>query len=129
LCVLIAKEGSERERREDRAPSRDEARHAKDERVLRCAVCAHTITTERARIEVSGAHVHTFVNPAGQEFTIGCFGEAPGCVGVGEVSAFWSWFSGHSWQAAACGRCGAHLGWLFRSAHRSFAGLILAALR
>src|SRR5262249_6046751 len=107
----------------------DDARDREEERFLRCAACSHAITTERARIEVAGAHVHTFVNPAGQEFTIGCFGEAPGCIGVGEVSTFWSWFSGYAWQAAACARCGAHLGWLSRSADRAFAGLILSALR
>src|SRR5207245_8018672 len=32
---------------------------------LRCAACDHRITDDAYRIEMSGSHEHTFVNPAG----------------------------------------------------------------
>ena len=35
------------------------------EHTIRCAHCAHTITTSHQRIEVEGKHVHNFMNPEG----------------------------------------------------------------
>lgn len=87
---------------------------------------------------MNGAHEHTFVNPAGFSFHIGCFSAAPGCTHHGALEAAFSWFPGWSWQLAACARCGNHLGWLYRaeldgvspqSSSAPFHGLILAALR
>ena len=69
---------------------------------LRCAACEHRITEHAYRTERGGAHEHTFVNPAGYAFRIGCFVAAPGC---------------------------AHVGWIFRIAGEQFHGLILSALR
>ena len=59
---------------------------------------------------------------------IGCFRAAPGCATRGERIAEYSWFAGHSWQIASCGRCGVHLGWRFVSDNASFFGLVLARL-
>lgn len=117
--------------RPDRAPdaaARDEAADGGDD-ALRCAVCDHRITDAAYRIEQAGAHAYTFVNPAGIVHHIGCFAAAPGCVHVGATETAFSWFPGWSWQVAACARCRAHLGWIFRCAGQQFHGLILAALR
>jgi hypothetical protein len=91
---------------------------------VRCAACAHALTRERSRIEVDGKHVHTFVNPAGVEYTIRCFGEAPGCAGAGDESTVWTWFPGFAWRMAMCARCRAHVGWSFRREASAFWGLI-----
>ena len=96
---------------------------------LRCAVCDHRITERAYRSERGGAHEHTFVNPAGIEFRIGCFVAAPGCAHVGAASDAFSWFPGWRWQIALCGRCHNHVGWIFRLGGDQFHGLILAALR
>ena len=95
---------------------------------LACATCLGLVTTAAARIEVAGAHEHTFANPHGFCFRIGCFAEAPGCVAVGGPSTYWSWFSGYRWEVGHCARCGEHLGWQFRSDTLRFHGLILDRL-
>jgi Yippee zinc-binding/DNA-binding /Mis18, centromere assembly len=120
---------------------RDEARPAGDVRpasrplaedgggeVLACAGCLRPVTTSAARIEVAGAHEHTFANAAGFQFRIGCFARAIGCATVGEPSTYWTWFPGCSWQIEQCSSCGEHLGWLFRSASEAFHGLVLDRL-
>ena len=94
-----------------------------------CAACGHRITDEDYRIAMSGAHEHTFVNPAGIVHHIGCFSIAPGCAYAGSPEAAFSWFPGWSWQIAVCGRCHAHLGWIYRNAGEQFHGLITTALR
>ncbi|HEY8041196.1 MAG TPA: cereblon family protein [Polyangiaceae bacterium] len=95
---------------------------------LRCAACGHALTTERARLEVEGKHVHTFVNPGGFEYTIRCFREAPGCEGAGDESTFWSWFRGFAWRMTLCARCAAQVGWSFRRETSVFWGLIAQRL-
>ncbi|HTQ47759.1 MAG TPA: cereblon family protein [Polyangiaceae bacterium] len=106
---------------------REERRESElqEETWIRCSGCGQAITRARARIEVEGKHVHTFVNPAGFEYTIRCFAEAPGCVGAGEESTFWSWFRGFAWRMAACAGCGAHVGWSFRKEESVFWGLVV----
>jgi len=96
---------------------------------LRCAVCDHAIADRRQRTERGGAHEHTFVNPSGIVHVIGCFLAAPGAIHVGDTEQAFSWFPGFSWQVAVCGRCRAHVGWIFRCAPEQFHGLILAALK
>ena len=97
-------------------------------RVLACARCARFITTTAARIEVGGAHEHTFTNPAGLRFHIGCFSPVTGCAAAGEPSTFWTWFPGYSWQVEGCVSCAQHLGWFFASGSDGFHGLILDRL-
>lgn len=94
---------------------------------LRCRACGHPVTEDAERISVSGSHVHMRVNPAGVEYTFGCFGAAPGCAALGRSTAEHTWFPGCRWRIAVCGSCGEHLGWSFSGAHRFF-GLILARL-
>ena len=96
---------------------------------LRCAVCDHRITDRTYRSVMGGAHEHTFVNPGGFTFRIGCFVAAPGCTHVGETSDAFSWFPGWKWQIAICGSCHTHVGWIFRCGGEQFHGLIVSALR
>jgi len=116
-----------KETQPERTPGQDRA--ASTEEWVRCAVCGHALAREASRIEVDGRHVHTFVNPAGHEFTITCFSEVPGARGEGEESTFWSWFRGFAWRIARCASCGAHVGWFFRREASVFWGLIAANLR
>ncbi len=100
-----------------------------DAHALVCAVCDHRITQDSYRIEVAGAHEHTFVNPHGIVHHLGCFALAPGCVHLGATETAFSWFPGWTWQIAVCARCRAHLGWIYRNAGEQFHGLVTAALR
>jgi hypothetical protein len=90
-----------------------------------CAACGHALAPERSAIAPNGAHSHTFVNPAGHEYTIRCFSEAPGARSVGAESTFWTWFPGFAWCLGACAACGAHVGWSFRGTESGFWGLIV----
>ena len=96
---------------------------------IRCAACDHRITDAALRIEMAGAHEHTFVNPHGFVHHIACYAAAPGCSYLGDPETAFSWFPGWSWQIAACANCRAHVGWLYRNAGEQFHGLIVAALR
>ena len=94
-----------------------------------CRQCHHTITSLRERIEIDESHQHTFVNPGGIMFQIGCFRAARGCMYVGEATAEWSWFNGFRWQIAVCSSCLNHIGWHYTSnSPESFYGLILDRL-
>lgn len=95
---------------------------------LVCAACRHRITGQRDRIRVKDRHEHTFVNPGGFVYHIGCFGQAPGCVLVGTPSAELTWFAGYVWTVAHCRGCSRHLGWQFRSDSARFYGLVLDRL-
>jgi hypothetical protein len=92
----------------------------------RCAACGHGIARERIPLE--GADTRSFVNPAGIEYVIAGFREAPGCALAGEQSAYWGWFPGFVWQIAVCDACRVHLGWSFTSETARFYGLILDRL-
>lgn len=109
--------------------SRMEAGSHGDPRVY-CAACMNEITTVEEWISMQHAREHTFTNPAGYEFTIGCFRRAPGCSGEGPATEAHTWFPGYAWCYALCRKCRIHLGWLYRAgAERDcFHGLILNRL-
>ena len=95
---------------------------------IRCRRCEHAVTAGRYAVEVDGAHSHTFRNPAGWSFRIGCFADAPGAAVAGVATYAHTWFRGYAWRYAHCGGCGAHLGWWFVGGSDAFAGLVLARL-
>jgi len=96
---------------------------------LLCRQCLKIISSPAERIEVQGAHVHTFANPQGIVYEIGCFKNAAGCGYTGIPTDEYTWFRGFRWRVALCGLCLTHLGWLFMSTARlSFNGLILNRL-
>lgn len=94
-----------------------------------CKACGAAITAREHAIEVDGRHAHTFFNPAGVLYEIGCFAAAPGCANAGRLTAEFSWFADYRWRYAFCAGCGAHLGWQFVGrADDAFWGLVLARL-
>lgn len=101
----------------------------KEDGQILCGFCLEPVTNRRNRISVNGGHRHTFTNPAGIVFEIGCFSDAPGCRTTGAPTREFTWFAGHSWNYSLCASCGTHLGWHFTSGNDgSFFGLILARL-
>jgi len=105
-----------------------EQQESREEEIYRCAACGHEITTAGERITVQEAHEHTFVNPGGYVYRIGCFRRAWGCLQAGESTDAFSWFKGCPWRYAVCGECFAHLGWSYEAAGGLFFGLILDRL-
>jgi hypothetical protein len=101
-----------------------------DEEVILCRNCHAMITSPSERIMVDGLHRHTFANPHGIVFEIGCFRNAGGCTYTGPITDEFSWFKGYHWQIAICGECLQHMGWIFRSVDGgSFHGLVLDRLK
>ena len=95
---------------------------------LMCRRCGQQITATTQRISVSGSHEHTFANPEGVLFHIGCFGNVQGCYFSGEPTDQWSWFKGYKWCVTYCCECNLHLGWSFTSGEHVFHGLVLQNL-
>ena len=91
----------------------DEEDEKKAEKVLRCKQCDAAIAKAKDRISRAEKHLHTFFNPAGIVYEIGCFRRAPGCHVDGPRSTEFSWFAGYSWQISFCSSCSKHLGWFF----------------
>ena len=109
------------------AQQKDEEKSEPDKAIF-CKNCNKLITRAEQKIQVSGSHTHTFFNPAGLIFELGCFQKAPGATQAGETTSEFSWFAGHVWRFAFCGGCGEHLGWHYETGESSFFGLILAHL-
>ncbi|MEE4240554.1 MAG: cereblon family protein [Desulfopila sp.] len=103
----------------DRAEENEEA-----ERGLLCGFCSHLITYPKYSIAINGEHHHTFFNPAGIVYEIGCFSSAEGCSLHGPPTGDFTWFAGYVWRLALCASCFAHLGWSFGSDGGMFYGLI-----
>ena len=94
-----------------------------------CRQCRQAITRSEERITVQGSHQHTFANPHGIVFEIGCFKTAQGCGYAGSSSTEFTWFSGYAWKVSFCTLCMTHLGWLFvADSGDSFHGFILDRL-
>jgi len=102
---------------------------AEGELFVLCRQCRHMITAPDEGIWMNGSHRHTFANPVGAVYEIGCFNSAPGCRSVGPATDEFTWFSGYLWRVAICAKCLTHLGWHFQSpAGSGFHGLILDRL-
>lgn len=100
----------------------------KKDPLIRCKNCGYTITSVDAIIPVAGNHRHTFKNPAGIVYTIGCFSSARGCFNMGEPTFEFTWFPGYSWCYSVCSKCFTHMGWYYQSGDSTFYGLILNRL-
>ncbi|MGD2269364.1 MAG: cereblon family protein [Desulfobacterales bacterium] len=106
-----------------------EEKAADDDRYILCRQCGQVITHRAERIEMAGSHRHTFANPHGIVYEIGCFRSARGCGYTGPTTDEFSWFKGFYWRIAVCRSCLTHLGWLFTSTGNvQFNGLILDRL-
>ena len=96
---------------------------------LYCRHCNAPVTSNDERLNVLGKHCHSFPNPEGIVFEIGCFGLAPGCLRQGNGTTQYSWFPPYAWSFALCKSCKTHLGWFYETAGKpSFFGLILDRL-
>ncbi|NGZ29229.1 MAG: hypothetical protein G8345_20370 [Magnetococcales bacterium] len=110
-------------------PDQQEACATREETPILCKFCSLVITRPQEAIVMAGSHEHTFFNPAGMVYRIGCFRTATGCTWLAESSADFSWFPQTLWQIALCRRCHSHLGWRYTtSLHSTFFGLILTRL-
>jgi len=100
-----------------------------EEEYILCRQCLQIITSPSERIIVQGSHAHTFSNPHGIVYNIGCFRSVRGCGYIGPAIDEFTWFRGFSWRISVCSMCLTHLGWLFESrGNESFNGLILDRL-
>ena len=95
---------------------------------LICSECKHPVTKVSERLRVFGRHDHSFRN-LGYLVQLGCFRDAPGCLGVQGISHGYSWFRGYAWQIQVCRNCYTQLGWKYMSADESFYGLIFKTLK
>lgn len=102
---------------------------SKSSPVIVCRNCSYQVTTPDERMKMNGAFLHTFANPHGHVFEIGCFQQAWGCIPASVSSLEFTWFAGYAWQIGICANCGAHLGWIFTSGTHRFFGLIVDKLR
>ncbi|WP_319525554.1 cereblon family protein [uncultured Desulfosarcina sp.] len=110
------------------AADRDRAMETPEDAIV-CRRCLHEITSPVEIREINGAHTHTFANPEGIIFEIGCYRDARGCGYIGPPSTEFTWFSGYTWRIAVCGNCHSHLGWLFSAPDgRFFHGLITSRI-
>ncbi|MBW2409052.1 MAG: hypothetical protein JRF72_04575 [Deltaproteobacteria bacterium] len=106
-----------------------EEQEPEEEEYIRCRQCQQAITRPADRIAVDGSHQHTFANPHGIVFEIGCFKTVRGCGFAGELTDEFSWFAGYHWRVSYCSLCLTHLGWMFVSGGGDmFHGLILDRL-
>ncbi len=106
-----------------------EERSPEEEEYILCRQCYQAITKPAERIAMQGSHRHTFANPHGIVFEIGCFRSVKGCGYAGAASDEFSWFAGYSWRVCFCTLCLTHLGWMFSlKGGDVFHGLILDRL-
>ena len=95
---------------------------------LVCASCGHLVTTVSEKMDVRGRHHYDFPY-YGHIVRLGCYRNAPGCVGVERISNGYSWFRGYAWQIQLCRNCYTQLGWKYMSQEDSFYGLVFKLLR
>jgi hypothetical protein len=100
----------------------------KEDEIIICAFCNNHITDPSCQIIVNDSFYHTFANPHGCVFEIGCFSDAKGCMASSMASMEFSWFLGFSWKIGVCNNCSTHLGWIFSSKSDRFYGLIFEKL-
>ena len=124
--LFLREDGRGRQNRPVRKEQQERA--VKPIEAICCRACGSVVTGRNQRMQVSGSHHHTFFNPAGIVYELGCFHQAPGCLVTGAPSAEFTWFPGYLWRVALCRRCRVHLGWLFIMEGNFFYGLILTKL-
>ncbi|GEM_PF-170991 len=107
----------------------EEEQAPEEEEYILCRQCRQAITRPIDRLSIQGSHRHTFANPHGIVFEIGCFQNVIGCGYAGGASDEFTWFAGYRWRVCYCTMCLTHLGWRFSSTGGDhFHGLILDKL-
>ena len=100
----------------------------RNNRVLLCSNCGNSITLPEHTISVNGEHIHTFTNPEGYSYEIGCFSDARGCIVDSEPVLEHTWFKGFAWRLSLCSSCLVHMGWCYERGNERFFGLIIDRL-
>ena len=108
-----------------RLKPKDETETEKERNPLLCKICKNEITDSEYGTTVNGQHEHSFTNPAGIPYRIGCFADAYGCIVHGIPTQEFTWFAGFTWCFCSCASCFIHLGWFYQSGEGNFFGLIL----
>lgn len=131
-CAHLLREPAEK-RDDEKVPElveeEAEEKAPEEEQYILCRQCHQAITRPADRIAVQGSHKHTFANPHGIVFEIGCFKKVKGIGYAGPASDEFTWFAGYSWKAGFCSMCLTHLGWIFVARSGDiFNGLILDRL-
>lgn len=106
----------------------EKGKSGRADEALVCTSCLNTVTLRDHAVSINGSHTHTFFNPQGIVFELGCFREASGCLVMGEATSEFTWFPDSVWRFALCRKCGIHLGWHYELRESEFYGLILARL-
>jgi hypothetical protein len=125
--IFLREGGQERQGRP--ATNQQQEPAVKPAEAIFCRACGGVVTGRDQRTQKNGSHGHTFFNPSGIVFELGCFLLAPGCMAIGAPSTEFTWFPGHIWRIVLCRHCRIHLGWLFTMEGNAFYGLILSKLR
>lgn len=103
--------------------------YGEEKELFYCITCLRLITSGDQRIQVAGSHEHSFLNPGGCMYEIGCFQDAIGSVAQGVPTDEFTWFKGFRWRVAYCNRCFQHIGWQYlKNNQECFWGLILRLL-
>lgn len=127
--VSLRESTPEGDRNESQQPGSESEECEQLEQNYYCAECDGLVTDIDEEISVGGGFEHTFANPKGLVFRIGCFDSAVGCASTGRGHSEFCWFDGYLWYIGLCRSCGTHLGWQFRDAENDgFWGLILPRL-
>ena len=99
------------------------------EPVILCKNCNAFVTKPEFAVHMEDGFSHTFANPAGYVFEIGCFATAPGCGEGSAPSNEFSWYPGYEWCIGICRNCAVQLGWVFLPVRQGrgskFYGLVL----
>lgn len=119
---LVGRQGSDLQSREQNQAASLEGP------AIVCRDCRHPITDPSCQIQVDGDFYHTFANPQGHVFEIGCFDKAAGCAPASPPFSEFSWFPGYLWKIGICRNCAGHVGWIFVADQDRFFGLILDRL-
>ena len=80
----------------------DEKEESRPSEAIYCRTCGGVVTDKEQKVAVHGSHTHTFFNPAGIVFELGCFSAAPGCHSAGVASSEFTWFAGYVWRFSLC---------------------------
>ena len=96
--------------------------------VILCKNCRNTVTGPDWIITVNEQHRHTFLNPEGLVFQVGCFSHADGCLIDDQPTLENTWFAGFNWSISICSNCMVHLGWFYQKDDQNFFSLIIDRL-
>ncbi len=99
------------------------------DKILLCSRCGNQITSYSEGATIHGSFEHSFLNPDGIMYQIGCFKKAAGCISSERFILEFTWFHPFPWCFVFCSDCGRQLGWKYKSNNNDvFYGLILKLL-